>query len=92
MFLLFSLLSMYSETVHGDLCATHTHRHPLLFCLAAVESYVSVGERQLYLIAKLAQPGRKPAGPGEWEGIKLKILQLWLLDLNERVTPCGPYL
>lgn len=53
---------------------------------------MSVGERQLYLIMKLAQPGRKQKGPGEWEGIKLKTLQLWLLELNERETPCWPYL
>lgn len=82
---------MYLDTVHEDLCAIRTHHSPLPFGLVAIGNYVSVGERQLYFIVQLAQPGRKQKGPGEWEGIELKILQLWLLDLNERETPCGPY-
>lgn len=87
-----SLLSMYLETAHGDLCATHPRQSPLRFCSAASENRVSVGESQPCLTVKVAQPGRKQKCPGEQEGIKLKTLQLWLLELNDRETLCEPNL
>lgn len=85
-----SLLSMYLETARGDLCATHTRQSPLRFCLAATENHVSVGESQPCSTARVAQPGRKQKCPGECEGVKLKTLQLWLLELNEREALCEP--